>query len=488
MERRYASLIANTEDNEKYSIIAGDLNIEKDTLDIFFKSPNKLEISLRMMNEADVNMRQFGIRQVRNYTDTLKRNAKIDQVFKKIYYDDILNILFTSEDYKEIFETSWIIINLSLCSSEVIKYLTKEENIRQLFVKMTKIGDNQILNHFLWIFANVIGDRQESYQQVVSKVDIVPYVCNLVKASNLPLFLKSTCFWVLGNLGMYMEGTTVPPMVESVANEIIKYLRSQINKEIYSEALSALAKIVKSSNNEEFIEYVIKQDIHTLLFNMISHSTDCYDLKNIFSLLGNFSYASDDFIKELSDNDGFKYLENFLAEALTNIRKSPSYLKHNACLIKDFCWTLANICGGGDEKIKGKLIRRTEITSLLLELYYMTTNNEIKKEILYYFCSAIDSRNSNIKTEVLRLKVLECFYGEMTGMNGNEIVLLSLNGIIFFLQFGETIMKSRNIVKEELEKKGIFQYIDDLQNSRESKIVEKSTFILNKYAKNDSNI
>ena len=156
MDRRLKSLSFVKEDNEKFAIIPSNLKLSNDFSEEFFNSTNKLELALRYLKESDENIRKFGIRQVRNYSDTLKSNSKIDSNFKQKNFEDIINIMLTSQDITEVFETSWIVINLSQCSTEFTNFLSKPQNIKQLFSRMTEINDFQVRHHFLWIFNNIL--------------------------------------------------------------------------------------------------------------------------------------------------------------------------------------------------------------------------------------------------------------------------------------------------------------------------------------------
>lgn len=478
MERRYASLVNNIEDNNKYAIIPGDLSLAQDFLTTFFDSSNMLEISLRLIVEKDPNLRKFGIRQLRNYSDTLTKKTKLDKIFRQANFDDILSILLESEDLKEVFEVSWIALNFTENSTEFCCYLVKPDHIKQLFNRMKQINDLQVTNHFVYIFSNIISESQETHRQVTSLVEITPYVCNMLKTPNLPVFIKSTCIWVIGNISEHLNEEIID-LIDPLIEEIVKHTRSNINKDIFSEALDCLSKIVRSATSlqSDLIEAVIGCDLCDAILPYLSMTTDSFDLRNILCLIGNCAWASDDFIFDIYEDYGFEKFESMLEVILISAKSDETYIRKHTAIIKDLCWALGNICSVGQLTVRGNLIRKTHIPRYLLELYQMTTSKDIKVEVLEFFNRAVEGRDSNVKTEILSLKVLELFCEELNSDN-NEIKVLCLDGLLQLMQYGKNIMREVNIVKVELDKNDIQTKIDALTNSQDEAVSTTSSKVL----------
>src|SRR5690606_36667262 len=127
------------------------------------------------------NTRQFGIRQLRNFSETLNKDTKLETLFKPSDYDNLVSLLVNNRDYREIFELSWVIINLGKCSSNFVLHIAKPVYIKQLFEKMREIEDWVLKNHYLCILCNFIGESEELHNLVISNVDIVNFIVENLK-------------------------------------------------------------------------------------------------------------------------------------------------------------------------------------------------------------------------------------------------------------------------------------------------------------------
>jgi hypothetical protein len=295
---------------------------------------------------------------------------------------------------------------------------------------------------------------------------------------NAPMFFQLTLTWTVGNLYKYPDeeiNRTFRPKL----HEIFKMLRSALNKDAFNEALFVVSRVARTSDKET-IQVIVDSGVHKNLVSFISSQTDKNELNMIFSILGNLYYANDIFIKETFDIKILKAFELYLEEVLTAAKSNLEFLTKNKETVKNFTWCLSNFAAVGNEKVRDRLIRHTQIPKLLLQLCETTFNPDILENVCFFFVNSLDTSNSNTKAEILRLKVLEFFVHNL-GKKSLELKESCLEGIFKFLVYGETVMRDRNIVKDELIALGTNLEIDVMQNHTNQLIASMATELITNY-------
>ena len=143
-----------------------------------------------MITEDNEDIRKFGLRQVRNFSMVLdkKTNLSTWQLITPANYDEMINILMSTQDLKEIFEISYIIINFSHFSSEFTQYIAKPYFLSDLFKKLINIEDYTLKNNILWILSNIMGESGQMHTYVISNTGLAKYISELIGISNIPSF------------------------------------------------------------------------------------------------------------------------------------------------------------------------------------------------------------------------------------------------------------------------------------------------------------
>jgi hypothetical protein len=481
MDRRYLTLSNNLEDNTRLAIIPSELGLANDFTNIFFQSENKLEYALRLIADPNEQIRKFGIRQLRNFTETITTKEQIDGVFSETNFSDLIDLLIKTEDPKEIFEVTWILIDLTKTSKIFINFINKPIFISSIFHKMVASNDWSLRNHLLWILCNITGDSDVLHAAVMNNTNILDFVRDMFAMNNLPHFFKTTLFWCIGNLYQY-GNIVVIEALKHLLPEIAKYLKSDINKASFSEALYAIGKVSRNCDTET-ITLLSDLNIHITLLPYINTRTEDYDIKMVLSIIGNLVAENDDFVVDMFEKGAVEVFETFLSETLSRAQMNNEYLYVHRALIKDFVWVLANFMAVDNEPVKGTMVRKTKIPTMLLQLSLMTSDKSINEHIIYFFANAIDCTWNNTKTELLRLRVLELFCHHINHPDPG-VQYKVLQSFVAFLEFAETIMKDRNIVKEELEMLGITLNIENIiTTTNQEKVSERAVHIMDKYYK-----
>jgi hypothetical protein len=480
MNKRWSSInnTAIQEDCQKFEILPSDLNLSNDFQEVFLNSPNMLEQALRMICEDKEDIRKFGLRQVRNYTMVLDKNTSPSNwKLSPANYDDMMNLLMNTNDLKEIFEISWIMINLSHFSSEFTVYIAKPHFISDLFKKLINIEDYTLKNNILWILANMLGESENMHRDVVDNSGIVKYTSDLIGSSNIPSFFYLSVIWTVGNLFKYADVFIIDSFVDKIS-DILKLLRSNLNEDLFGEALFTTSKIAQLSDVERIVEIFKTSGVHKYLVNYIKPDFEKSQLKMIFTIIGNLYYADNFFINETYERKIHKAFEKYLEFAVAE----KGFLAKNKENIKEVIWCLYNFITIDNEKIRGNVLRHTKIPKLLLQIAETTTNQTIIERIGTFFINALDTTDNKNKTELLRNRILEFFNQFHNKLNqSKEITEICLQGFFSLLVYGETIMKDRNIVKEELLAQGTNLTIDQMQNNPDENISELATEIMTKF-------
>lgn len=480
MNKRWSSINKIGEETQKFEIVPSDLNLSNDFSEVFYKSPNMLEQAIRMITEDNEDIRKFGLRQVRNFSMVLdkKTNLSTWQLITPANYDEMINILMSTQDLKEIFEISYIIINFSHFSSEFTQYIAKPYFLSDLFKKLINIEDYTLKNNILWILSNIMGESSQMHTYVISNTGLAKYISELIGISNIPSFFYLTVIWTVGNIFKYPDVFIIDTFVDKIP-EILKLLKSNLNEDLFSEALFSTTKIAPVCNEERINEIFETSGVYTYLVNYIKPDFDKSCLKMVLSIIGNLYYSNDFFIYETYNIKIHKAFELYLEHAVS----TQAFISKNKENIKSIIWCLYNFITIENESIRGKVLRHTRIPKLLLQVAEKTTNESIIENIGIFFLNSLETTDTKIKTELLRNRILEFFFEFHNKLNqSKEITEICLKGIYYLLIYGENMMKDRNIVKDELLAQGINLTIDQIQSSnKDQQIFEIASEIMERF-------
>jgi len=478
MDRRYTLLTKTFEDTEKFLIQPGALCLGNDFYNSFLEDNDKLGFATRLVYENDEKLKKFGIKQIRNFTDVMKKNCKVEEFIDQNLFETLCDIMINSNDLQVVYELSLAIINITKFSSIYTSILANSKRIKDIFKLMVNIPEYQLKNLFVWIFSNIIGDSEETYTACVAQVDLMSYAVDCIRNEQInPPYHNTTLFWLLGNLIKYRSSNVNQSY--QIFPIIFKYLKSYIDRGLFEEALFAVEKL-SSNYTEESFELMNEWKIYDILIPFISTKTDFSELRSIFKILVDISWNDEKSIVGMYKSKILDYFEIFLSETLIISKSNVSYyIKHNETF-RYLLICISNFAATSKQEIKDELIRSTKIPFFLLELVKLSSKNTILIEVLEVFKNALDTSYSNIKMELLRIQTLELFCDNLPKQDF-EIQRLCLGGILNFLLYADEIMKNKNIVKIQLETLGAVTHIDNLQQSTDEGVAIISYNIMEKY-------
>lgn len=484
-QKRFSNFTSNSSINEKFAIKVEELTLDLKFIETFNQHDDKLNIAFDLLKENDQNFLFFGVRQIRNFTETIDKKMNLEQLIRPDQFNAVLELLLSSDELKIIFETSWIIINITNFSDFYVKLMAKSSNVKMIFNILNKSPDPIIQNHVVWILSNMLGENEDIYNLVVNNCDLARRIIEWIIADcATPNYLKQSCLWTVGNLFKYSANDKHVHLVVPALPIICKYLKSTINYDLFSEALYATKRILISADNyDEVYETIMDCKLAVDLITQIQlNLLNLWDLESVVSILGSLIWKDSKYLKELYQADFLDKIETLFAESLLNIQTENIPLKRKNYyfdLYKTITWCLNNIAISDDD-ITDKIIRHSKIPKHVLEIFNLTSNKNLREEILSFFNSAAESSISKVKTELLRIQILELFCDNLKD-SSIEIQTICLQGIYKFLSYGTEIMKERNIIKEEIERLGIASQVDALQLSSNDEVSKSSNKIINEF-------
>lgn len=472
------------DDSSKFEIKIENLVIGNDLVDNYYKSNDKVEEIFKMLDNNEVNIQKFAIKQLNYLSDALEDNSSLLQTFKPDYYNKILKYLFQTNDINEIYELTLILINLTRCSSEVVEYIAQPNILCPLFDKMELTLDYLLINHFIIIFGNLLGESKRISEAILSKCNIIHATAKYMNSTNVPLYLKTSLFFLISNICKHLDIKDIRdnylPFLPTFANN----LKSSIDSEHLTYTLMLVKEIIAKSTKED-LEYILSNKVHLLILPHIKQGIKKENVDLIFRILTSITnvHVFDKFVDDLYVNNIFGIIEEYL-ECLnfSSVDKKDSNL---VCSLTSFLDALVNVI---EETLKSKLIRRTKIPILLIRLIEHTSNLSTVFNILSFFKISLDTNQMNTKTDLLRIPLLETFCKHLRS-GDFEIQLVCLEGIYLLLEYAENLMKNkRNILLTQLELNGEIYNIKNLISSKNESLSKLAEEICTKYFKESEEV
>ncbi len=485
-ERRWAGKDSNFEENEKFEIVVSDLILPSDFDENFRSSDNMLNLALSYLRNTDTNIRQFGIRQVRNYSMTVNKNTKCDEDINLSNWEDLFTIILTSSNLKEIYEISFILLNISFVSSSLLSFLTNSSYFKKLFDLLIEIEEYTIKNHILLILGNCLSESEAIHQKIISSTTIIGYVIELLKGKGLglPRFFRNNLIWLVGNLYKYPSELVVSSLREEVIPEVVKALSQTVDKELFSEACSTMVRIARE--NDEATHFIIRQSqIHILLTSYVGSQMSADELDLVFQILGNLAFIDDAYIDDMLNHNLLSLSEVYMQSLLEKFNNPnfPDFFKKNKSAVNNFCWMITNVSCNDKPSVRTRIVKKTKLPSLLLNLATMTSDKNLLKEILNFFEALLDNESQIVKTELLRIGVFDFLCSKLM-TNDFATQQKSLSSLEVFLEYGTTVMKDRNIIQEAMRFNGADVTLENLANVQDRNVSELAVELLQKYFHN----
>jgi len=329
-------------------------------------------------------------------------------------------------------------------------------------------------------FGNLLGESETVSQTILRKCNIIQSTQRYLNSTNLPLYLKTSLFFLISNIIKYIAITDIRENYLSFLPIFANNLKSSLDSENFHYTLR-LVKEITDKSEEEDLKEILKNNVHILLLSHIKQGMRNDNMELIFRIFTSIINLNfdDKFIDDLYSYNMFNILEAYLE--CINFSSST---KESSKMLLAFTTLLDTLVYYLGESYRGRLVRRTKIPTLLIKLIEQTSNLEIIFNILSFFKISLDSNTNNIKTDLLRIPLLEVFCRFVKTPNF-DIQKVCLEGIFLFLLYGENLMKDkRNIIATQLELSGETYEIQNLISSNNEDIAKLAETINNKYFSN----
>jgi hypothetical protein len=312
-------------------------------------------------------------------------------------------------------------------------------------------------------------------------------VIELLKGKNfsLPRFFRNNLIWLIGNLYKYPSELVVSTLREEVIPEVMKALSQTVDKELFNEASSTMIRIARQ--NDDVTHSIISQSqIHVLLTSYIGPQMSAQELDLVFQILGNLAFFDDGYIDDMLNHNLLSLSEVFLQSFLgkCNNPNFPDFYKKNRSAMKNFCWMITNVSCIDKPSVKSRIVKKTNLPSLLLKLASISSDKNLVVEILNFFEALLDVESQIVKTELLRIGVFDFLCNKLM-TNDVETLQISLRSLDVFLEYGKGVMKDRNIIQEAMHFNGADVTLENLANNQDKNVSELAVELLQTYFHNN---
>lgn len=516
IKSRFSSLQTMNINDKAFEIDNTVLNINKELLDAFEKAGinDKVTIAYSQMNSDQMNYVMYGMKQIRNFTETLtaidsksnKANANHDysnslitfEIFEVIYH-----YLTSKTNLNLIYEACCAMINITRYIPYYCSKLSEEKYLLGLVDILLHQQPSSIIikSQVLIIIGNILELQGEVFiPKLLQAISFFDYITNLFQVvtsqdSDLPMYAIAVLLWNMGSFIKHSSQsdieTIAPVIIVKVCPLLIKLISNDINRDIFTEGIICFNWII--DRMKEFPQVIClfnESNVYSHLNSFIAsnYKSNAKIIKMILIIYVNLTLVSDDAIKLLTEDSSiYSTIEKILISFIDTLNVSQT---KNDIVI--FTYQLLNNCASMGQECN-EIIRKTKIveyTMTILNLH--KSNRKLINEIVVFLSNAIDSNDSRIKMELMRYPLIEFAVSELTFLECpiTDIKANCLKIINLYLTYGDTLIKNKNIFKEQLELLNLPDVLSNLHNksNNDSKrnIEDTIETIYNRYFKNGS--
>ena len=358
-----------------------------------------------------------------NESEKIKDSGAIDKIIPFLYHN--------LDEIKEL--AIWCLENLSHDSLEVRKILAKK-NILKILITLISTTDNEkIISHCVSVIKYLIRISSKKNKQDIDYKNLINIISKLIMNiqynSSNELFqnIFFDCCYILSYISEHFKKSRNILLENGIIQYIIELMKNPII-ESQERLFHALLKIIGNiiSGNANQTTQILTDDI----FNILK--------KNIMS--------------------------------------------NNKIIKNDICWIISNITADTQKNMM-KLIDKG-FFPLLIELF-KKSDKEIRKEIIFALANLSLLDDKAYLENLINNGLLKIICDGIKGENLTEI-FICLEALENLLSFGEKYtVNGHNLIRDEIEKMGICDFLEQLQHHRNESIYEKAYVLIQKYFQYD---
>lgn len=416
-------------------------------------------------------------------------HSKIEEAIPIEVVNSICSSLLLHEDLSIYYEGCTSLINLTKSSSHFTKLLAEEKYLKVIIQLFLKQNDIRIRSQILLILGNMLEELETPFLLLIQNhFNLCQIVLDYITKDNpksgnnndilsIPIVSKWIMLWFTGLIIKYIPNQNISELIYKSMPSfkvIISYLITNLNKKLFSEALSCVRNLIHQASECGVLTVILDQiDIYPLLSKYVDYSLPSTNLIDLFEILLSLTYSNNEAVDCLFKTNFFINTSTFLFEYSKKLCSSKRIAIISLLNLLKNC----ALCSDG----KNYIVRKTSATFYLCEIIKVVNDKEIVKGILSVLLECLDDNRSDIKCEMIRIEVPEVFIIKLKDSTEAEMIDLCLKGIDLFLAFGTSIVKGKNILKELFELSNITEMLERLTNHQDQTVTGYSQQLLFRY-------
>ena len=438
--------------------LATKISIDKE----WYEYCNKLEINLSKFTEVisafrsqDLKQKFLGLTGLRKLL--VLKNAPIQEIIDEGVVPEIISLLDNSPPEFQ-YESLWCLTNIATGTISQVNYIVSKGCIPRL-MKCLESPIEELKIQSVWVIGNIVTDSYK-YREIFIKDKIFDKILVTLASTNNKSVIKQFTYSVHCFFKVYPipEFSQVEKSIKIIARVL---LLLPDDKEFLEDALPILSFM--TDNYNQSIAFLIELNLISHIINFLNSN---YETIQLFCLkiIGNIASGNANQTQLLIDNN----ILNYLAKTIFSKNKK---------IVKETSWIISNIAAGTKKQIQTLI--SMGFLKILSEIN-QKEEEEIKNECLWAICNLTSVEDKNFMQILLDQGILEIICNFLKNNDAKKLGVC-IEALCNLLEYGKE--QDPNPIAIQIEKLGMCDIIENLQNHPVDYVYEKVFKMMIKYFK-----
>ena len=433
----------------------------------------QIELIISYFNSDNLDKKYIGLVGIRKLLCNEKPPTYI--IFNNNLLPGIISFLDGNYSVEFIYEAFWCLINISYGNeneSEKIQNLGAVDKI----IPFLHHNLDEIKELAIWCLDNLSYDSLK-IRKILANKNILKILITLISTNGNEKIISHCVSVIKYNMRLYSKKIKQEFDIKKLTNIISKLIMNiqynqsnELIKNIFFDCCYILAHI--SEHFKKSINFMLENGVIEYIIELMKDPT-IESKERLFhcllKIIGNIICGDANQTKQILTDDIFNILKKHINS-------------HSKLIQKEICWIISNITADTQQNMI-KLIDEG-FFPLLVELF-KKSEKEVRSELIFALCNfsllADKTYLENLIDNGLLKIICECIKGD----NKNEIII-GLEALSNLLSFGEKYnINGQNLIRDEVEKMGMCDFLEKLQHHRNENIYEKAYALVEKFFKCD---